>query len=382
MTTGAAAGDQVGPGRAGGTAPGATHPLRPGAQRGGHAPAGVAGGEVGQELDRVAGRGRDGRRRRADRRALVGATGPARGGAGHGSRGGRRRAGRGGRRPARRGRDGARRRPRARRSSAPGDSPAPGVVPGTAGTARGVVPRRGVVPARGVEAPPLWSAGRPGVVPSVRVSGFDGSAVSRQRHRGRGRAAAQHEPGGDHREASATAAAAPRRAAGDQPVAQQVERVVHRASNPRRSAASPRETRWRTDLLRAAHPLGDLRVLLLAQHPPVDRDALGLGQAGERLGQVGAAALGDRGQRRFVRAGTAPCRCACAPCRHLAAPLGVGDDVAGGAQQPRDRRALARLVRRRCSYARANVSPSRSNSTSGCRVRRPRYAVTAPTWRS
>ena len=37
---------------------------------------------------------------------------------------------------------------------------------------------------------------------------------------------------------------------------------------------------------------------------------------------------------------------------------------------------------RRCSYARANVSPSRSNSTSGCRVRRPRYAVTAPTWRS
>ena len=89
---------------------------------------------------------------------------------------------------------------------------------------------------------------------------------------------------------------------------------------------------------------GRRRVLVVAQHAPVDRDALGLGQAGERLGQVGAAAFADRGQRRFTEQERLHADARARGVRHLAAPLGVGDDVAGGAQQPRDRRALARLV--------------------------------------
>ena len=96
---------------------------------------------------------------------------------------------------------------------------------------------------------------------------------------------------------------------------------------------------------------GRRRVLVVAQHPPVDRDPLGLGQAGERLGQVGAAAFADRGQRRFAERERLHADAACARC-------------------PAPGRAARRRRRRsgRCSAATRSPGPCAARAGGGART--------------
>ena len=153
-----------------------------------------------------------------------------------------------------------------------------------------------------------------------------------QRRDGEARAEQHDQDGGDGEQRAAGVLHAPARG-DEQPLPQQVERVAGLAG-----------LRVALDELGDADRRGRRCVFVVAQHAAVDRDALGLRQPGERLGQVGPAAFGDRGQRRFAEQERRQADPLARGVRHLAAPFGVGDDVPGGAQQPRDRRALARLV--------------------------------------
>ena len=144
------------------------------------------------------------------------------------------------------------------------------------GRARGL-PGRGVGVAVG--------SGGAAVGVSVGVGvGFGASLVvgQSQRRDGEARAEQHHQDGGDGEQRAAGVLHAPARG-DEQPLPQQVERIAGLAG-----------LRVALDELGDADRRGRRCVFVVAQHAAVDRDALGLRQPGERLGQVGPAAFGDR----------------------------------------------------------------------------------------